>query len=110
MSTGDRSAGEQLVRVHVVVHGLVQGVWFRESCRRTASDLGVAGWVRNRADSTVEAELEGPEPAVARVVAWCRQGPPRADVTGIDVTELERRPVSDGPAAPGSRYVGFHVR
>jgi acylphosphatase len=75
------------VRFAVVVRGDVQGVWFRESCRRQASELGVAGWVRNRADGSVEAHFEGPEPSVARVVAWCRVGPPAAEVTGIDVTE-----------------------
>ena len=75
------------VRYGVVVHGFVQGVWFRESCRREASSLGVSGWVRNRADGTVEAHFEGPERAVAQAVAWCRRGPPAAEVTGVDVTE-----------------------
>ena len=70
----------------MVVRGFVQGVWFRESCRRQATSLGVSGWVRNRADGTVEAHLEGDEGAVAQVVAWCRIGPPAAEVTGIDVT------------------------
>lgn len=102
--------GRPAVRVHVAVHGLVQGVWFRESCRRTATDLGVAGWVRNRADGTVEAELEGPEAAVAQVVAWCREGPPRAEVTAIDVTELGRWWPEDPASTPDSTYVGFHVR
>lgn len=77
------------VRYRVVVHGFVQGVWFRESCRRVAHEHGVAGWVRNRPDGTVEAVFEGAEPAVARLVAWCRAGPPRADVTAIDVAEEE---------------------
>jgi acylphosphatase len=70
----------------VVVRGRVQGVWFRESCRRRAVELGLSGWVRNRADGTVEAAFEGPEPRVAMAVAWCRVGPPAAEVTGIDVT------------------------
>jgi acylphosphatase len=73
------------VRYRVIVHGLVQGVWFRESCRRQAAALDVSGWVRNRADGTVEAHFEGREPDVARAVAWCREGPPAAEVTGIDV-------------------------
>jgi acylphosphatase len=77
------------VRYRVVVRGYVQGVWFRESCRRHALDLGLAGWVRNRNDGTVEAVFEGPEPDVARAVAWCRVGPPAAEVTGIDVTAEE---------------------
>ena len=79
--------------------GRVQGVWFRESCRREADERGVAGWARNRADGTVEAVFEGHESAVAQVVAWCRLGPPRAVVTGIDVVE-----------APPEGLTGFRVR
>lgn len=75
------------VRYRVVVRGAVQGVWFRESCRRHAVDLGLAGSVRNRADGSVEAVFEGPEEAVAKAVAWCRIGPPAAEVAGVEVTE-----------------------
>ena len=89
-STSNRSA-EPLtpttIRARVVVSGRVQGVWFRDSTRREALARELAGWVRNRMDGTVEAVFEGPEPAVAEVVAWCRIGPPRADVTGVAVTE-----------------------
>jgi acylphosphatase len=74
-------------------------VWFRDSCRREALARDVTGWVRNRMDGTVEAVFEGPAPAVARCVAWCRKGPPRADVTGVDVTE-----------EPVEGVVGFRVR
>ena len=76
-----------MIRIRVVVHGLVQGVWFRESCRRVAEEQGVAGWVRNRSDGTVEAVFEGDPQPVSVVVSWCRIGPPRAEVTGIDVAE-----------------------
>jgi acylphosphatase len=82
-----------------VVSGRVQGVWFRESCRREAEARDVAGWVANRADGTVEAVFEGREPDVAEVVAWCRIGPPRADVTAVDVTQ-----------EPPEGLVGFRVR
>ncbi|HTJ76696.1 MAG TPA: acylphosphatase [Acidimicrobiales bacterium] len=71
----------------VLVHGRVQGVFFRDSCAREARAAGVGGWIRNRSDGAVEAHFEGPEPAVDRLVAWCRHGPPRATVTGIDVRE-----------------------
>lgn len=91
-----------LTRVSVVVHGRVQGVWFRESCRREAAELGVAGWVRNRADGTVEGLFEGPVDAVARLVSWCRAGPPRAEVTGIDVAEE--------PPDPAAPLAGFRTR
>ena len=67
--------------------GRVQGVWFRDSVRREAIARGVAGWVRNRADGSVEAVFEGDPSAVAQCVSWCRQGPPRAEVTGVDVSE-----------------------
>lgn len=115
MSTGAGPPDRQQIRVHVTVRGRVQGVWFRESCRRTANDAGVCGWVRNRADGTVEAEFEGPEPAVAKVVAWCRQGPPRAEVTGLDVTMLDttgsdRCHPLDSPIAPDSRLASFRIR
>lgn len=71
----------------MVVCGHVQGVWFRESCRREAEERAVVGWVANRADGAVEAVFEGREADVAQVVAWCRTGPPRAVVTGIEVTQ-----------------------
>ena len=76
------------VRVRVVVTGRVQGVWFRDSCREVARRERVTGWVRNRTDGAVEAELEGAPDAVDRVVAWCRSGPPRAHVEAVDVTPV----------------------
>jgi acylphosphatase len=76
-----------VTRIRVIVHGLVQGVWFRESCKRVAEEHDVVGWVRNRSDGTVEAVFEGGQQAVGVVVAWCRVGPPRAEVTRIEVTE-----------------------
>jgi acylphosphatase len=76
-----------MIRARVVVHGMVQGVWFRDSCRTAARREGVSGWVRNREDGAVEAVFEGEAQAVAHLVAWCRVGPPRAEVSRIDVTE-----------------------
>jgi acylphosphatase len=76
------------VRVHVVVTGRVQGVWFRDSCQREARALGVGGWVRNRMDGSVEAEFEGPSAAVERMVAWCREGPPRARVDDVAIETI----------------------
>ena len=78
-----------MIRVRVVVTGRVQGVWFRDTCRDVARTEGVAGFVRNRADGAVEAEFEGPEAAVERMVAWCRSGPPRARVDGVEVERIE---------------------
>lgn len=69
------------------MRGRVQGVWFRESARRRAEDLGVRGWVRNRPDGAVEAELEGPEEDVAVLIEWFRHGPVDAQVAGIEIEE-----------------------
>jgi acylphosphatase len=80
-----------LVRRRVVVRGNVQGVFFRDSTRRQALDRGVAGWVRNRDDGSVEAVFEGPAEAVEELVEWCRTGPSRAQVEDMDVS-LEREP------------------
>jgi acylphosphatase len=76
-----------IVRRHVWVSGFVQGVWFRQSCRQEAVGRGVSGWVRNRPDGRVEAVFEGPEPAVAAMVAWCEEGPPRAHVDRVEVVD-----------------------
>ena len=91
------SAG--IVRRRASIAGRVQGVWFRESCRDQAQAAGVAGWVRNLADGRVEVVLEGPPAAVDEVLAWCRRGPRRARVDGVDV-------VDEAPV--GER--GFRVR
>jgi acylphosphatase len=80
-----------VVRYRVIVSGRVQGVWYRESCRREAMAAGVGGWIRNNYDGTVEAVVEGPPPAVDRVVDWMRQGPRRAVVAGVDVVPQEPR-------------------
>jgi acylphosphatase len=72
------------VRRHVVVHGNVQGVFFRDSCRREAESRGVGGWVSNRADGAVEAVFEGEPDAVAALVDWCARGPRGADVASVD--------------------------
>ena len=77
---------ESPVRVLVVATGVVQGVWFRHACREAAREEGIGGWVRNRADGAVEAELEGAAAAVDRVVAWFRTGPPQAEVESVNVT------------------------
>jgi acylphosphatase len=73
----------------VVVHGLVQGVFFRDSCRREAQRAGVSGWVRNQSDGTVEALFEGPKDGVERMLEWVRRGPPYAQVERVDVIDEE---------------------
>jgi len=74
-----------VIRRRVVVHGLVQGVFFRDSVRRRAQTATVAGWVRNNSDGTVEAVFEGEPGAVERLVEFCRDGPRGARVDRMDV-------------------------
>jgi acylphosphatase len=74
-----------LSRAHVVVRGLVQGVYFRGETRERARSVGVAGWVRNRPDGAVEAVFEGAGERVESMVAWCRRGPAGARVDDVAV-------------------------
>jgi acylphosphatase len=75
------------IRRRVVVEGHVQGVFFRDSCRREAERRGVAGWVTNRPDGAVEAVFEGDPDAVEAVVDWCRRGPRGAEVDGAETSD-----------------------
>lgn len=77
----------ELVRRRAIVHGHVQGVFFRDAARQKARDLGLAGWVRNRNDGTVEAVIEGGSDAVQEMLHELRSGPPRARVDRLEVTE-----------------------
>ncbi len=76
-----------MIRRRVVVHGDVQGVFFRDGCRSEAAASGVNGWARNRSDGAVEAVFEGDDAAVESLCDWCKTGPPQAQVDRIDVTE-----------------------
>ena len=78
---------DETIRRRVTVAGRVQGVFFRDACRREACSNGLAGWARNLSDGRVEVVVEGPPGAVERLVAWCRTGPPRARVSGAEVHE-----------------------
>jgi acylphosphatase len=81
-------SGARIAR-SAVVHGHVQGVFFRDSCRRRAESLGLTGWVRNRDDATVEVHAEGSPEAVAALIEWCREGPRGAYVEHVDVSEQD---------------------
>jgi len=74
-------------RVHVIVSGRVQGVFYRATCIERARALRLGGWVRNLVDGRVEAAFEGPSDDVDAMVAWCREGPPRARVTEMTIQE-----------------------
>ncbi|GEM_PF-62992 len=77
------------VRIHLIIKGRVQGVFFRDSTRQVARSLGVTGWVKNRWDGTVEVVSEGPEDKVRELIKWCHKGPPAARVDGVDVKKEE---------------------
>jgi acylphosphatase len=78
MESGDRE------RAHVYISGQVQGVFFRDSTREKAEQLGLAGWVRNLPDGRVEALFEGPSENVREMVRWCEEGPSHAEVGDVD--------------------------
>ena len=85
-----------MIARRLVVHGRVQGVGFRYAMVDAAAACGVAGWVRNRRDGTVEAWVQGADDAVARAIAWARRGPPAARVDRIDVDEVDADAAIDG--------------
>jgi acylphosphatase len=80
-----------VIRRRVVAHGRVQGVFFRDTCRRQASTRQVSGWVTNREDGAVEAVFEGEPSDVQAMVDWARQGPYQAQVTKLEVIEESPR-------------------
>jgi acylphosphatase len=84
---------------HVTIRGLVQGVGFRWSLRREAARLGLAGWVRNRADGSVEARVQGDAAAVDRLLVWCERGPPGSRVEAVE----------SAPAEPDPGFSGFAI-
>ena len=81
------------------IHGRVQGVYYRASTVQQAERLGVSGWVRNRADGSVEALVQGPPDAVQALIDWAHQGPPRAQVNAVQVG-----------AVPAQAITGFERR
>ena len=81
-----------MIARHLVVRGRVQGVGYRFAMTEEALAHGVAGWVRNRGDGTVEAVIQGDEASVARLIEWCRRGPRGARVTAIEAEALDADP------------------
>jgi acylphosphatase len=89
----------RLVTKRLIITGRVQGVGFRFYAERKARELGIAGWVRNRRDGSVEAVIQGAPGTVETMIAWARRGPPSAVVAEVrvteasgDFTEFETRP------------------
>ena len=86
MSEVGTPLGQERVRAHVFVSGLVQGVFFRAETSRLARSKGLAGWVRNLPDGRVEAVVEGPRRAVESMLEWMRVGPRGAAVSSVEVS------------------------
>ncbi len=77
------------IRARLIIKGRVQGVFFRDSTRREALNLGLTGWVKNRRDGSVEALVEGDEDKVKELISWCHQGPPAARVAEVIESQEE---------------------
>jgi acylphosphatase len=77
--------------VHLLISGRVQGVFFRSTARDVASELGVAGWIRNTPEGKVEAEISGDQQSVDHFIAWSKQGPTGAIVQSVIVTPIDRK-------------------
>ncbi len=88
-----------ITRVHVLISGKVQGVWFRASTKQKADELGIVGWVRNTDDGDVEAVFEGEKAKIDEMIAWCWIGPQRAQV--MDIKML--------PSRSDETFTGFVV-
>lgn len=86
-------------RVHLIIHGIVQGVFFRANTRRTAASLGLTGCAINRPDGTVEAVAEGPHEQLETFVQWCHRGPESARVDRVEVNWEQ----------PTGKYKDFHI-
>ena len=73
---------------HIIVHGQVQGVWFRAGTKAKAGELGILGWVKNRPEGTVEIHAEGEKSQLDNFIVWCRTGTPAANVTSVDLNSI----------------------
>jgi acylphosphatase len=87
-------------RIHLVITGRVQGVWYRASAQEQAQTLGLSGWVRNQANGDVEVVAEGPRSALEALLEWCGNGPPMAHVGNVQVRWEE----------PLEETQDFHIR
>ncbi len=77
------------IRLHFTISGRVQGVYYRGSTQKKAQELGISGWVRNRRDGAVELEGEGELVSLRSLYDWCKQGPPAAVVSSVEVKEIK---------------------
>ena len=88
----------RMAAVHLLIKGRVQGVFYRASARQAAEQMHLTGWIKNTKEGDVEALVSGSDHQVQQFVDWCRQGPPKAQVTDVIVS----------PAAPSS-FTSFNI-
>jgi len=81
--------------VKILVHGKVQGVFYRKKTQQKAKELNVQGWVKNNTDGTVEIFVQGPELEVLQMIEWCKQGPKNAAVSQLDTQDSTPENYSD---------------
>lgn len=91
MSDENNIESDEIITLHLSITGRVQGVGYRDSLRMIAQALNITGWVRNKEDGSVEAIVQGEEQDVERVVAWCHNGPPGANVKYVNTTLAENQ-------------------
>ena len=91
VDTTDNFNSDEIITLHLNITGRVQGVGYRDSLRMIAQALNVTGWVRNIEDGSVEAIVQGEEQDVERIVAWCHNGPPGANVKYVNATLAENQ-------------------
>jgi acylphosphatase len=73
---------------HILIKGKVQGVFFRKNTKQVATDLNINGWVKNTDDGDVEILAQATEHAIEEFIHWCKQGPPKADVKGVEIKDI----------------------
>lgn len=78
--------------VHLLIKGKVQGVFYRQTAREVAKDIGITGWVRNTPDGDVEITATGSKEALQSYIDWCHEGPAMAKVTGVQITAVDEQP------------------
>jgi acylphosphatase len=83
-------------RVHVIISGRVQGVWYRASTKQKAEELGLQGWVKNTVKGNVEAVFEGDKALVDEMISWCWKGPPLAQVTDVQMVQQDTKETLTG--------------
>lgn len=78
-----------LTAKHILIKGKVQGVFFRKNTKHVATDLNIAGWVKNTDEGYVEIFAQATENVLQQLILWCKQGPPRADVKDVEIKDTD---------------------